>query len=180
MSFRFEFRCKLTVQVESQMPLPTLLLFAFPFAADRICTVVHDYERLQGAWVWTALCEKGRIGYLPLGWPAKFVFTGSEYIFPASLHEKESDSDRGSYILNPLSQPKQIDIRIGFSTMHGIYEFKGNNLRMCFGVERPKTFSSKVESQWIVHLRHQTVIDLVCEVINACLPPDLRWRDRDF
>jgi uncharacterized protein (TIGR03067 family) len=162
------------------MPLPTLLLFALPFAADRICTVVHDYERLQGTWVWTALGEDGRIGLLPLGWPAKFVFAGNEYVFPASLHEKESDSERGSYILNPLSQPKQIDFRIGFSTMRGIYEFNGSKLRMCFGVERPKTFSSKVDGQWIVYLRHQTIIDLVYEVLDACLPPELHWCDHRF
>ena len=59
--------------------------------------------------------------------------------------------------------------------MRGIYELDGDRLKICIGYPRPKEFDGTKERQSVIYLRRQTVIDVVFEVIYACLPPSLRW-----
>jgi uncharacterized protein (TIGR03067 family) len=157
------------------MALHALLLFAMPLVVDRVSTVAKDYERFQGAWVWTAVEEEGRIDRVALGWPSKYVFKGSHYVIPPWLDDEGTHPETGYFHLNPLKEPKEIDIGRGFCIMRGIYEVDGNRIIICYGGERPEKFTSDIDRQWVLHLRRQTIIDSVCELIWSSLPPELRW-----
>src|SRR5258708_39199598 len=95
------------------MALQTILLLTLPFAADRICTVVHDFEMVQGTWVWVAIEREGEELPVPLGWGSKYVFKGNTYTIPAPLDEEERHTERGSVRIDSLSNPKEITMYNG-------------------------------------------------------------------
>jgi uncharacterized protein (TIGR03067 family) len=149
-----------------------------PFAAVRICTVVNEFEKLKGTWVWVATEEKGHTDSLPLGLGFKYVFKGKTYLIPEPLDDEATHTERGSVRINPLRNPKEItmyDGRTGRLVASGIYKLDGNRLTICFGKERPKKFTSDIDRQWVLHLRRPTLVDAVAEVLWVCLPPELRW-----
>jgi uncharacterized protein (TIGR03067 family) len=69
-------------------------------------------------------------------------------------HEVEdSDTFKGTIKVDMNSSPKTIDFTWQDGTMKGIYDIKGNVMRLCtanVGEDRPTEFSSKKGSGWVM------------------------------
>lgn len=109
---------------------------------------IDDQRDIQGEWTITSCMDGGKVEGLN---GARFVFTGdSVNIFKESGEEQE----KGTFKLDPSKAPKWIDFTAGEKNRKspGIYELKGDSLRICLNgnvakIEgRPTKFASEVES----------------------------------
>jgi uncharacterized protein (TIGR03067 family) len=108
-----------------------------------------DKQRLQGTWQVTSLELDGEKGPAEAIERLTYTFKGNALtIAPA---EPGSNSEF-SIALNASKKPKTVDLRITKGpgqgkTLLGIYEIKGNGLKICFGEKsRPAEFASKAKS----------------------------------
>ncbi len=125
--------------------LVVLIIVAAPFcrAGD---DVAKDLEGIQGTWKIVMARGGGKDAPPDLLKEGRFVITGDTIAFTLR-DEKEPPM---SYKLNPATNPKEIDLVVkvrGFikgkpgdadttETMLGIYELAGDDLVLCWGIER--------------------------------------------
>jgi uncharacterized protein (TIGR03067 family) len=112
----------------------------------------EDRKHLRGTWVVVKVEQAGVA--VPLKPPVKntFAFTADEV-----THEDGGGKKVAVYKLDPAGKPAHIDplAEDGADkgkTYKGIYELKGDTLRLCLapaGEERPAVFSSKAGEKFI-------------------------------
>jgi uncharacterized protein (TIGR03067 family) len=106
-----------------------------------------DQEKLQGTWETAAINYNGNEQANDI--KLKLVFNGKEVRVEGS-DEVEKDYAKFTYKLDPSTNPRAIDITVSAgnqkdTTLEGIYEVKGDELRLCvkvIGKERPAKFAS--------------------------------------
>lgn len=114
-------------------------------STDKGTQTKSDKDAIQGTWIVVA----GEDGGQPL--PAialptmSYVFAGDKYTFREGTSITEA-----SFSLDPAKQPKQINVKSknGFTQL-GIYELKGDELRICINdgrKRRPDSFATTVEN----------------------------------
>lgn len=104
-----------------------------------------DLDKLNGTWSVSELTYDGKVQNLKFN----FVFKGGEGVVEGNDRVK-NEYARVRFKLDPDAKPNAVDITIiGGSqtdaTMKGIYEIKGNELRLCakvFGTDRPTEFAA--------------------------------------
>jgi uncharacterized protein (TIGR03067 family) len=89
-----------------------------------------DKDELQGVWVATSMEINGEPA------PAKevertcFTFKGRKLLL---RHSKDAGKEEeGTFTADPKKSPKHLDITIKNKTLHGIYESKGDELKVCY------------------------------------------------
>jgi uncharacterized protein (TIGR03067 family) len=112
-----------------------------------------DLKAMQGTWEAVSHEEDGRKATEEERKKAqvRLVVKGDEY----TISFGKTVGGKGTLKLDPGKKPKQIDVVLGDGpfkgkAMLGIYELKGDELRVCTampGKERPKEFSTKKGSQ---------------------------------
>jgi uncharacterized protein (TIGR03067 family) len=106
-----------------------------------------DQEKLQGTWETTVVQYNGKDQADEI--KLKLVFKGKEVKVEGN-DEVQRDYGRFTYKIDPSTTPRAIDITVAEgnqkdTVLEGIYELKGDELRMCvkvIGKERPAKFES--------------------------------------
>jgi uncharacterized protein (TIGR03067 family) len=105
-----------------------------------------ELAKFAGTWTVTELIFNGK-DHSNLKF--NFVFKGDEAVIEGNDNIK-LEYARLKILLDPTTKPKILDIKVlgGIqkdATLEGIYEFKGDELRIClkvFGNDRPSEFAS--------------------------------------
>ena len=109
--------------------------------------VDSDLKKIQGTWQFVSHEMKGKQTPPEQVAKLKISFTGDKW----SVTEDGKEVQAGTQKLDPSKKPPQVDAvvieggRKGV-TMLGIYEIKGDTLKVCFdpeGKERPTSFAAK-------------------------------------
>jgi uncharacterized protein (TIGR03067 family) len=123
-----------------------LLILAAGPGADEAAP--KDLDAIQGTWETTAVHYDGR-DLAADGLKLKLTFKGKEVSVDGD-DEVKKDYGKFTVKLDPSTKPKCIDIVVVAgeqkdSVIEGIYELKGDELRLCarvVGKERPDKFAS--------------------------------------
>jgi uncharacterized protein (TIGR03067 family) len=102
-----------------------------------------DKDKLQGAWVLTALEREGKpVPKAQLGnLRVKMIFSDHHVTFEYPDH-----TERGTYTLENTQEVKTIDVVTELDTSRGIYRLEGDSLKICGvpnGEERPTEFATR-------------------------------------
>lgn len=106
-----------------------------------------DLKKIQGTWQFISQEMDGKARPKEDVAKLKITFTGDKW----SVREDGKVVQAGTHKLDPSKKPAQVDAKVTEgedkgSTMLGIYELKGNTLKVCFdpaGKERPTSLSAK-------------------------------------
>jgi RNA polymerase sigma-70 factor (ECF subfamily) len=112
---------------------------------EKLDKAKEDKEKLQGTWGIVSLETDGQDLTVKLN-DIKFIFAGDD------VAVKGGKELKGTFKLTASVTPRQIDIVPTDNkdrTMEGIYEFKGDELKLCLcdGKPRPTEFTTQAESR---------------------------------
>jgi uncharacterized protein (TIGR03067 family) len=122
-----------------------------------------DQDKIQGVWETTAVEFNGR-NLTDDGVKLKLVFKGNTMSVDGD-ENIQKDYAKFTFKLDPSTSPKAIDMTVTEgnqkdTAIEGIYELKGDDLKMCFkvaGKDRPAKFESPEGEQiaYVVMKRHK-------------------------
>ncbi len=119
-----------------------------------------DNDELQGVWVATSMEINGEPAQAEEVERTRFTFKGQKLLLRHS--KDEGKEEEGTFKVDPKRAPKHLDITIKNKTLHGIYEVRGDELRVCYetgdkGENRPTKFATnkRDESVLIVFKKHK-------------------------
>ena len=102
-------------------------------------SIDKEKKALQGSWVVVSAEVLG----MPLtsAKGQKFTFAGEKFTLDTKDKKRKGE---GVFKLDPSRKPKQIDLDDSKkkTSMKGIYEIKGDEMRLCYGEKRPGEFKS--------------------------------------
>jgi uncharacterized protein (TIGR03067 family) len=124
---------------------------------------------MQGSWQFVSLSIFGKEPPGDLLTKVRVVIDGTKFtmkpgvVMTASTEKPEGewalgakDGDRFTFELDASSKPKTIDITVEFgdqkATLKGIYTLDGDELKICFGQERPKEFPKDAGAGTILYV----------------------------
>jgi uncharacterized protein (TIGR03067 family) len=97
-----------------------------------------DKEKLQGTWVAVSGERQGeKLDKYQLKTWEKLTFADDKWT------REGTERKEGTYTLGPDAGPKEIDLTANAITWLGIYELKGNRLKLALKGERPTAFDSR-------------------------------------
>jgi uncharacterized protein (TIGR03067 family) len=101
-----------------------------------------DKELLQGTWTAVSGERDGqKLNEFQLKHWEQMIFKDDTFT------REGGEKKEGTYTLDPEKEPKEIDLNLTVkcqaTTWPGIYELKGNTLKLCFKPGRPTAFDSK-------------------------------------
>jgi uncharacterized protein (TIGR03067 family) len=107
----------------------------------------QELKRIQGTWKFVSQEMEGKPRPPEEVAKLTITFTGDKW----SVRESGKEVQAGTHKLDPSKKPAQIDAVVTEgegkgSTMLGIYELKGDTMKVCFdpkGKERPTSFTAK-------------------------------------
>jgi uncharacterized protein (TIGR03067 family) len=108
----------------------SLLLLPVMAAAQGQDAVATEKKALEGTWTVATVND-----LTPDPVDYKYTFAGDKLTMDIGGNRVSMRIK-----LDPSRTPKQIDILGGEHPLKGIYEIKGNAMRLCLGKERPDTF----------------------------------------
>jgi uncharacterized protein (TIGR03067 family) len=126
-----------------------LALVGSALADDKADAAKKDQDKLQGTWTFVSMEGDGQP--VPQGDPPPTItFTGNKFAVKAG----EVVLQAGTQTLDPSQKPKAVDSTVTEgegkgTTMLGIYELDGDNLKACFdtqGKKRPTEFKTAAGS----------------------------------
>src|SRR5262249_5802478 len=134
------------------LSFPAVLVGVWLASAPLAVRGADPDKDLQGTWVATSMEINGKPGIVKR---TRFTFQGEKLLV---RHEKDEGKDvEWSYKIEPKKSPRQIDIVSVQSsgrekTLHGIYEVKGDELKLCFenggkAENRPTKFATNKENE---------------------------------
>jgi uncharacterized protein (TIGR03067 family) len=98
---------------------------------------LSDKEKLQGTWLAVSGERQGeKLNEDQLKIWEKLIFAEDKWT------REGAERKEGTYTLGPDVQPKEIDLTVNGITWLGIYELKGNRLKLALKGERPPAFDS--------------------------------------
>jgi uncharacterized protein (TIGR03067 family) len=112
-----------------------------------------DKDELQGEWAATSGEINGKPAPAEEVKATRFTFKGDALLM---RHAKDNGKpDEGTYKVDPKQSPKQLDITSKNKTLHGIYEIKGDELKVCFETgekpeNRPTKFATSAEKEEVL------------------------------
>lgn len=106
-----------------------------------------ELKKVQGTWKFTAHAHGDKVASPEQLAKMKITFAGAK--FSVTIDGKVVQA--GTQKLDPTKKPAQLDSKVTEGegkggTMLGIYEMKGNTIKVCFdpsGKERPTSFTAK-------------------------------------
>lgn len=122
-----------------------IALFASVSADDKSDAAKKDSDKLQGTWTFVSMERGGE--KVPQGDTGPVItFDGDKFAVKAG----EQVLQAGTQTLDPTQKPKTVDSKVTEgegkgTTMLGIYEIDGDNLKACFdteGKKRPTEFKT--------------------------------------
>ena len=112
-----------------------------------------DKDELQGVWIATSMEINGNPAPAKEVEATRFTFKGQKLLYRNS--KDGGKEDEGTFKVDPKKSPKQLDITSKDKTLHGIYEVKGDELKICFengdkAENRPKKFATNKEEELVL------------------------------
>ena len=112
-----------------------------------------DKDELQGVWVPTSMEINGQPASAKEVERTRFTFKGEKLLFRHS--KDEGKEEEGTFKADSKKSPKQLDITIKNKTLHGIYEVKGDELKVCYETgekpeNRPTKFATNKEEELVL------------------------------
>jgi uncharacterized protein (TIGR03067 family) len=105
-------------------------------AQDGKDAIKEEMKRLEGVWVVVSGKEGDKA--LDTSEGSKFTFSGDRVTVENGFHK----SDPVVFRLRPTKNPKQIDVEERKPPTKGIYDVKGDVLRLAYGIRRPVGFNA--------------------------------------
>ncbi|HYH64475.1 MAG TPA: TIGR03067 domain-containing protein [Urbifossiella sp.] len=106
-----------------------------------------DDEAIQGTWEVVGISDNGEKAPPEKFKGARMVITKDKLTILADGKTQST----GTYKLTAAARPRQIDLRVEEKHLKGIYDLRGDSLRLCFnenpGGPRPTAFESKKGSE---------------------------------
>ena len=123
------------------------LVLAVARAAD------PDKDELQGVWIATSMEINGNPAPAKEVEATRFTFKEQKLLYRHS--KDEGKENEGTFKADPKKSPKQLDITAKNKTLHGIYEVKGDELKICFenggkAENRPTRFATNKEKEEVL------------------------------
>ena len=112
-----------------------------------------DKDELLGVWIAISMEINGKPAPAKEVVRTRFTFNGKTLLL---RHAKdEGKADEGTYKADAKKSPKQLDITIKKKTLHGIYEIKGEELKVCYETgekaeNRPTKFATNPEAEEVL------------------------------
>jgi uncharacterized protein (TIGR03067 family) len=131
--------------------LVTVVCLASALAVARAAD--PDKDELQGVWIATSMEINGNAAPAKEVEATRFTFKGQKLLY---RHSKDAGKEEeGTFKVDPKKSPKQLDITTKNKTLHGIYEVKGDELKLCFenggkAENRPKKFATNKEEELVL------------------------------
>ncbi len=112
-----------------------------------------DKDELQGVWIATAMEINGNPAPAKEVESTRFTFKAQKLLYRHS--KDEGKAEEGTFKVDPKKSPKQLDITTKNKTLHGIYEVKGDELKVCFenggkAENRPRKFATNKEEESVL------------------------------
>lgn len=126
-----------------------IALLGSAIADDKADAAKKDQDKLQGTWTFVSMESNGEA--VPQGDPGPTItFAGNKFTVKAG----DAVLQAGTQTLDPSKKPKAVDSTVTEgegkgTTMLGIYELDGDNLKACFdtqGKKRPTEFKTTAGS----------------------------------
>jgi uncharacterized protein (TIGR03067 family) len=141
-----------------QSPFVTMLALSALCLGTRGDAVKTELGRLEGMWQVTGHKTEGKPTSEEHWRMVQFVFKGDQLTFLGDdvLSKKVA---RITLVVDPSTSPRVIDLKIvegefKGTTLEGVYEIKGDVLRICFRNEaarnRPTDFSTKADANLVL------------------------------
>jgi uncharacterized protein (TIGR03067 family) len=132
----------------------------FVSAEDKEEAVKKERQKMEGTWEVVSIEIDGNKLPMEEGKKSCVVLKGDKY----TVKEGDNVIDEGTGTIDPTTKPKSLDAVPGKGdnkgkTMPGIYELKGDEMRVCFarpGNARPTEFSSKNGQILLVYKRSKS------------------------
>jgi uncharacterized protein (TIGR03067 family) len=104
-------------------------------------------KKIQGTWKFTAQEMAGKAAPKEMLAKMTITFSGDKF----TVRDGDKVMQAGTHKFNPDKKPGEVDAKVTEgeskgSTMLGIYELKGNTMKVCFdpeGKSRPTSFTAK-------------------------------------
>ena len=135
------------------LPIVGMLLLSLARADDAADKTKEDKKKLQGTWKVLSI-EQNEEKSDKSGDDVKMIFAQDDFT------AKTPNTDhKGTFKIDAAAKPKTIDIAVTEGpekdkTVVGIYEFKGDELKICLAKpgekDRPKEFAAKRDSGMMV------------------------------
>jgi uncharacterized protein (TIGR03067 family) len=112
-----------------------------------------DKDELQGVWIATSIETNGAPAPAREVEGTRFTFTGEKVLV---RHPKDGGKEEeGAFKADPKKSPRHLDITIRNKTLHGIYEVKGDELKVCYETgdkreNRPTRFATRKEEESVL------------------------------
>jgi uncharacterized protein (TIGR03067 family) len=112
-----------------------------------------DRDELQGTWIATAIEINGKAEPLREVLQTRFIFKGDKLQI---RHSKDKGrAEEGTFKTNRDSSPRQLDFTMKKKTLAGIYEVKGDTLKLCFETggdpkKRPTRFATTRKDELVL------------------------------
>ena len=124
--------------------------FGVSLLAARAGKEKADADRFEGTWVVDSASKGGEQLPEELKNNFKITFQGKKLIVDILGMQKE-----GTFKVDPKKSPKQLNITTKNKTLHGIYQVKGDELKLCFenggqAENRPRKFATNKEEELVL------------------------------
>jgi uncharacterized protein (TIGR03067 family) len=112
-----------------------------------------DKDELQGVWVAASMEINGERAPAKEVERTRFTFKGEKLVL---RHSKDEGKEvEATFKADPKKSPRHLDITIKNKTLHGIYEVKGDQLKVCYETgdkpeNRPTKFATNKEEELVL------------------------------
>jgi uncharacterized protein (TIGR03067 family) len=112
-----------------------------------------DKDELQGVWAATSMEINGEPAPAKEVERTRFTFKGEKLLLRHS--KDEGKEEEGTFKTESKKSPRHLDITIKSKTLHGIYEVKGDELKVCYETgdkreNRPTKFATNKEEELVL------------------------------
>jgi uncharacterized protein (TIGR03067 family) len=112
-----------------------------------------DKDDLQGVWVAHSMEVNGEPARAEQIKKVRFTFQGKKLLVRGA--KDDGREEEGSFEVDRSKSPRRLDVTVGRKTMAGIYEVKGDELKVCFETggdarNRPTRFATNKEEELLL------------------------------
>jgi uncharacterized protein (TIGR03067 family) len=130
------------------LALTGLLISCFAVLAMQPPAGDDEKKLLQGQWQVTTVTEAGEV---QKGDKKKFIIFDGDKVKFAEGDKADKVSEEGTFTIDSAKKPKEIDFKVKRGPSAGVYEVKGDELKLCIAdKKRPTELSSTAKNEQVL------------------------------